>query len=488
MTALTETKSALNTKIITSGKYAGKAWSRVQIIHEKIIRGEPFKIGATGSGPDVFGISYDIETDKFTYVKNKLLRTDPSGHEITVARNKIFKDKDLGGGGGSRGGSDVTALAESMQCYYNAYYFKNGLQAKPPTDDDLTSAGIKSKCFTTISPENCLKSSLLETWNDQQVFIKIAKTLTKRYKSSFGATTTFHRGSTFMNAIYDAKKVTHKNDKDSATADSPAQAPGSFSDDKWNPGDIWMTSLPVASKPLDHSVCSWGEINAEVEKLAFSGKLLGVSLKKVNGQFAKWKEYNRKKDITSKTDQEYQGFSFGQRGEFFNSIDCYTYGTHSKTQFRAMQTDKSWQGELSSESAAGGKIGGGNVDFYLRDVFGKGLWITGEAEARHKATNVDAAFTEEFWKYYERFVLGSKDKQNKTHTNNPTTKEEFTTKFNESSISFKFSKYLCLKMLEVMYDGTPQERRKLINLFYYYAASNTDQSSYFIKISDEGTI
>ena len=97
MTALTETKSALSTKIITSGKYAGKAWNRVQIIHEKIIRGEPFKIGATGTGPDVFGISYDMTTDKFSYVKNKLQRTNPSGHETTVARTKIFKDKDLGG-------------------------------------------------------------------------------------------------------------------------------------------------------------------------------------------------------------------------------------------------------------------------------------------------------------------------------------------------------------------------------------------------------
>ena len=487
MTALTESKSALKTKIIKSGKYAGKAWNRIQIIHEKIRFREPFKLGASGSGQDVYGISYDAEKDQFTYTTNK----QGTGKSVTVPRTKIFKDKDLGGGGGSRGGAEITAFAESMQCYYNAYYFQNGIKAKPPTDDDLKNAKIKSKCFTTQSVENCLKSSLLESWNDQEVFIKIAKTLTKRYKTSFGTTTTFHRGSTFMENLYKAKATTHKNDKDSATVDSPAQAPGSFSNDKWNPGDIWMTTLPTSSKPLDHVVCSWGEINAEVEKLAFDGKLLGVSLKKVNGQNAKWKEFNRKKDITSKIDQEYLGFSFGQRGEFFNSIDCYTYGTHSKTQFRATQTDKSWQGELSSESAAGGKIGGGNIDFYLRDVFGKGLWVSGEQEARHKSTSVDTTFTEECWTLYQRFVLGIPNdthKQEKSHTNNPKTKEEFTTKFNESSISFKFSKYLCLKMLEVMYSGNAEQRKKLINLFYYYAASNTDQSSYFIKISDEGTI
>ena len=485
MTALTESKSVLKTKIVKSGQFADKGWNRIEIIYHKIGWGIPFKIGAGGTGPDVYGITYDSVDDTFTYVTNK----NRTGTQKTVPRTKIFKDKDLGGGGGSRGGSDVTAVAESMQCYYNAYYFQKGLQAKPPTDKDLKNAKIKSMCFTTESVEKCLKSSLLESWNNQDVFIKIAKTLTKRYKSSFGATTTFHRGSSFMDAVYEAKKVTHKNDKDSATVDSPTQAPGSFSNDKWNPGDIWMTTLPISSKPLDHFVCSWGEINAEVEKLAFDGKLLGVSLKKVNGQFAKWKEFNRKKDINSKTDQEYQGFSFGQRGEFFNSIDCYTYGTHSKTQFRATQTDKSWQGELSSTSAAGGKIGGGNVDFYLRDVFGKGLWTTGETEARHKANNVDNAFIEEYWTLYQRFVLGaSVAKQNKEHPNNPKTKEDFTSKFEQSSLSFKFSKYLCLKMLEVMYDGDAAQRKKLINLFYYYAASNTDQSSYFIKISDEGII
>ena len=71
------------------------------------------------------------------------------------------------------------------------------------------------------------------------------------------------------------------------------------------------------------------------------------------------------------------------------------------------------------------------------------MWVSGEQEARHKSTSVDAAFTEEFWTLYQRFVLGipnDSHKQSKSHTNNPKTKEEFTTKFNESSISFKFSK------------------------------------------------
>ena len=130
MTALTESKQALKTKIIKSGKYAGKAWNRIQIIHEKIKKREPFKLGASGSGQDVYGISYDVEKDQFTYTTNVKELTAPTVKSVSVPRTKIFKDKDLGGGGGSRGGAEITAFAESMQCYYNAYYFQNGIKAK----------------------------------------------------------------------------------------------------------------------------------------------------------------------------------------------------------------------------------------------------------------------------------------------------------------------------------------------------------------------
>ena len=36
MTALTESKSVLKTKIVKSGQFADKGWNRIQIIQEKI--------------------------------------------------------------------------------------------------------------------------------------------------------------------------------------------------------------------------------------------------------------------------------------------------------------------------------------------------------------------------------------------------------------------------------------------------------------------
>ena len=37
--------------------------------------------------------------------------------------------------------------------------------------------------------------------------------------------------------------------------------------------------------------------------------------------------------------------------------------------------------------------------------------------------------------------------------------------------------------LETFYKGTPKQRNKVVTEMIRYAASNTDQSSYFIKVS-----
>ena len=61
----------------------------------------------------------------------------------------------------------------------------------------------------------------------------------------------FHRGSPFMSAIYDAKKQALAFDKKQTIRKAPLSG---FSDDKWNPGDIWMSTLepnPNSSRPLD---------------------------------------------------------------------------------------------------------------------------------------------------------------------------------------------------------------------------------------------
>ena len=77
-----------------------------------------------------------------------------------------------------------------------------------------------------------------------------------------------------MDDIYKAKGKVMKTDMFSA--------PGSFSNDKWNPGDIWMSTLNPSDMPLDNFTSNWGELNDKVAELSgaknFSDKtkLLGI--------------------------------------------------------------------------------------------------------------------------------------------------------------------------------------------------------------------
>ena len=55
-----------------------------------------------------------------------------------------------------------------------------------------------------------------------------------------------------MKAIYESKELALKFDKKQEVRKAPASG---YSDDKWNPGDIWMSTYdpnPSTSKPLDY--------------------------------------------------------------------------------------------------------------------------------------------------------------------------------------------------------------------------------------------
>ena len=406
--------------------------------------------------------------------------------------NLKFGDGSVGGGGGARGGSEVTALVESLQCYYNSYYFTKGISAEEPDLKELKSQ--QACCFTDRTLESAWSSDLVKSWIDGGVFIKIAKKLHSTYRSKFSGKVTFHRGSKFMKDIYIAKKKVHDQDKELAVKSKTSpQAPGSFSNDKWNPGDIWMTNIPNADNamPFAKHTCNWGSLNKAVEKYAKDGinggKVLGVSLKRVNGPQANITPFNDHK--LDKVTQTYRGFTFGA-GDFFNSKDCYLVSSGGKMQFRATDVEKNWQGEISAASAAGGKIGGGNVNFYLNDVYKKQMWgSAGETTAIQNAltsiTTPNSAnakkFIEENWKLYESLI----SQQMVQDPKNPKNREDWETLYAEKDHGWRSSKYLCMKMLEIIYgDGSVQKRDHLLTLFYLYAASNSDQSSFFIKIAD----
>ena len=290
----------MGTKIASSGPYAGE--TRDKIFELKIKDGKDFTLGATEFGPKVKGVSYDPKTKKFSHydaINKKVIK------EINYSG--VFKDPEFGGGRGSGGGADDTKYTESLQCFYCAYVFniaKKKIAHASPADLE------KAKRFadTTETLESCLKNGPA-LWLETDVYIKTANRLFDEYGRKMISPVYFHRGSNFMNRVYGAKSACHKIDK---ATESP-QAPGSFSNDKWNPGDIWASTFPTTGDPLKESVSNWGELNNKVEQLAKEGKLLGISLKKVESPRANYQQYNATGALVG--EYKFGTWSYGKTGD-----------------------------------------------------------------------------------------------------------------------------------------------------------------------------
>lgn len=404
--------------------------------------------------------------DKAIYNGISLKGTDGKTYKIT----QIKKTAEFGGGTGSGAGADLTAVTESGQCYVCAIVY-NVCKRKITWDDLTVENFVKAHthCDTTIKYDGVIEKSPTE-W--LQSYIDTANKLFENYKMP--GTMKFHRGSSFVDAIYKSKKTAHTADSKSETP----QAPGSFSDDKWNPADIWMTTLTTAPKLNDGT---WSELNADIQKLAKDKKLLGVSLKKVEGN-AKFEVYNDSSDLTKQ--YTYEGFRLAPTGTtgkyppFFNSIDMYMKISGKEIQFRATSGEAMWQGEIKGASAAGGKIGGGNVNFFMKKHTGEEIFTGSEKTVLSMIKDQ---------KFYDRFYsLYTKHFKAANLQGEPVSLADFK-KYamlkQQESAGYLFSKYMNMRFLDIFLKQSTKVRNEIVTDFFRYASSNIDVSSYFVKIS-----
>jgi hypothetical protein len=398
----------------------------------------------------------------------------------------LNKSKDFGGGGGSRGGSDLTAITESGQCYIASLVFN--IKKKPITWEDMTLEDIRAASKFVDTGKTTLDDILEQTPPEWvKSYVLVANLLFKEWKMKSGKTVYFHRDSAFHQKIFKFKQQCLANDKKSGTP----QAPGSFGDDKWNPGDIWMTTLGMeASKLPDMPTDSWAKLNKAVYDLAQSKELLGVSLKKIE-RTPKANEFNL--PGTKKESYKFNGFIVSPEtlkpGQmpFFSSIDCYLYIGDGRVQFRATSgsaAKPSWQGEISGSTAAGGKIGGGNVNTYMMQNFNDGIFKNSESEIVSSVNS--PAFWKDFYSMYKKLFENSTYKRyNRTAMGNVKLSEADFKKAalerTKDTESFIVSKYMCLKMIDVIM-SKPQKLDDFSTDIFLYGASNTNQSSYFLKV------
>ena len=328
-----------------------------------------------------------------------------------LALGKLEKTEDFGSSKGSGGGSDATTSTESMCCYFAAYLF-NGGPAKdagkeilregkfiPITDDkDILKYGAPLSKFFKAHPnlvytydkqkriywDDCwdfaVKEPIDKKW--MHTYINTANVMKAKAKGGWTAPVYFYRGSKFVENIYEKKSNCQKHDRDLGAVDPVANM---MNDDKWNPADIWMSTLSVDSDPFpwkaptdtnDHA-CDWLSLKSAVavagQDPGAKERTLGISLKKqsIKARVSEWNpsefdgEIWTPRRLKNKT-VKYSGFTFGN-GDFFGSTDIYLHFTGAgspKIQYRAFDGTKSWQGQMTGAQASAGKLSGTPTNYY----------------------------------------------------------------------------------------------------------------------------
>jgi len=95
--------------------------------------------------------------DKSAFAAIRIKGSDGKDYKIS----DLKKSKDFGGGGGSRGGSDLTAITESGQCYVASLVFN--VIKKPIKWEDLSLSNLKAAAKYVDTGKTSLEDVLEQT-------------------------------------------------------------------------------------------------------------------------------------------------------------------------------------------------------------------------------------------------------------------------------------------------------------------------------------
>ena len=254
----------------------------------------------------------------------------------------IAKTKEFGGGPGQRGGTKNTAIQESAQSLVNALAYKKGKL----TVEDLTEENLKSvidEIDVEVSNDQMLDFIANQpSWEES--FVGTANTLLSKFPSKNYVQ---HHQSSFVKELYQHAGKLLKKD---------ILAPGTkVGMDKWNPADIWMTTLDSAD--ILTQTTSIQDLNALILQLYIDKILIGVSLKKTDldppvkefqiGKEAALDTYEGHSDATTSTKSTY----IRTTGP---TVELRTFGAPG------------FAAEIQGTKAGGGKAGLGPINTILK--------------------------------------------------------------------------------------------------------------------------
>jgi len=239
----------------------------------------------------------------------------------------------------SGAGSEITALAESLQAYACATRQYLGKDLTSVTD--ISDKTIKdADCDRTL--DQCI-DGLNAQWFHSVVVTsnKIAKDFRINKSSNY----IYYRGGDLVASIYSEFSNFRKQS-------------GIVGDDKWNPADIWMAKKGFKFKSDWPSL---EDYNRYIYDNYHDKELIGISLKLVPKGDATSKVYNDGMPITAKYENiKINPIPIESKDVYIQfKTDGNKTGEIQLRNFSSRPVPSSWQGEIKGKTAAGGKIGGG---------------------------------------------------------------------------------------------------------------------------------
>lgn len=355
------------------------------------------------------------------------------------------------GGGGSGAGAAITKLAESAQALYAAMVF-NVLRREMTIIDVTKDNFIKatSTAFIDSSVQNII-NDLPDDWINSSIFGANALYRHFRGKGNF----TFHRGSGEVSSIESIFNRINRDEK----------AFGNLN--KWSPADIYMISSNVNLGELSKERSLRG-LNAQMYEYIKNNQVIGVSLKKMYGSGK-----ISKKNFPSDTKVNKAKF-YGTTSNV-DSMDGYIqWGSlnNEKIQFRSFGGETSltgWQGEIKGASANQGKISLGPINFILRRY--------GLPEIPSSTESASLAISNSLEHCMNISQLMSLNRIIKSQQI-----EDIANLIQTKSNKYRYSKYLVMKLFQIINSISGEIRDSVIQDFYLYASSQATYSAPYYKL------
>lgn len=429
----------------------------------KVLVLSKYKSGSAFEMKDGTHVVFKFEKSIYDKIAGLIPGDNAGYNSITLKDNKnksyklntIAKNKEFGGGGGSGAGAENTKLNESSVCLWCSVYKEYGAADLNTVVRYYKEKRVKDSYNVDETDKNMI-SQKDKAWLDH--YERSAEFLVKGlFKQGDWI---FHRGSDLVNEIN--KKFSELNKK--------MEVP--FANiNKWSPADIWVCRK---SFKLDIDKCQTLDcLNRYLLNELKDRNLIGISLKKTMGSI-----HQTNFNVGEKRPpMNFAGFRIKaakQDSNILSSKDVYIVGKGEDEidmQVRSFDDLSGYQGELIGKVAKYGKIAHGPINLTLKDLRLEQLPPQQTIVARARAK--DEKLIKELYKMFKKYA-----DPGLTEANFVTTVKSSATKSD-----YLFSKYLGVKLIDILMSTTTKNRDAFVQGALGYALSNTKNSAPFIKIS-----